>query len=145
MSVARNGTVVVTARTGSSILFKTMEGKDCLHNQNKDNRNLASAAHASIGPLESTMNQASESAIYSNLPPEIFDNLADHSMLDINPRSFVPLAGINGKPEQSNQHGTSIHKTGPVHIHRANNSVNNHYACERVLQDLLEVTSNQRR
>jgi hypothetical protein len=70
------------------------------------------------------MNQAIKSAIYSNLLPEVIDNLANHGMFNINPWSFVPLAGINGKPEQSNQHGTSIHKTGPVHIDRANNSVN---------------------
>jgi hypothetical protein len=67
--------------------------------------------------------------------------LTDHGMLGINPWSFVPFAGINGKPEQSNQHGTSVHKTGPVHIFRANNSVNNFYACERALKDLLEVAS----
>lgn len=82
---------------------------------------------------------------FSNLPPEFFDNLADHGMLGINPWSFVPLAGINGKPEQSNQHGTSIHKTGPVHIGRANNSVNGLYAYERAFKDLLEVTSYQGR
>jgi hypothetical protein len=71
--------------------------------------------------------------------------LTDHGMLGINLWSFEPLVGINGKPEQSNQHGTPIHKTGPIHIGRANNSVNHFYTYERALKDLLEVTSYQGR
>jgi len=45
------------------------------------------------------MNQSIKPAIYSSLPPEFFINLADHGVLGVNPWSFEPLAGVNGKPE----------------------------------------------
>lgn len=145
MPAAQHEALVITARAGSSVLFKLRKVRTVCITKNRGNRNLGSAAHASIRLLESSMNQAIEPTICSNLPSKFFDNLANHGMLDINPWSFVPLAGINGKPEQSNQHRTSIHKTGPGHIARANNSVNNLYAYESVLKDLLELTSYQSR
>jgi glucose-6-phosphate 1-dehydrogenase len=60
------------------------------------NRKLDSATRAA---LQRTINQLTKLVIYLSLPPEFFDNLADHGMLGINPWSFKPLAGVNSKPE----------------------------------------------
>ena len=49
--------------------------------------------------FEEEMHLLIKPAIYSSLRPEFFNNLADHGMLSINPWSFEPLAGVNGKPE----------------------------------------------
>lgn len=73
--------------------------------------------------------------------PEFFNNLADHGMPGINLWSFEPLTGVNGKPEKSKQHGKPVHKTGPVHIGSANDSVNNFSVDDRAFKDLLKVTS----
>jgi len=62
-------------------------------NGNADSRNQTFRLFVPQGiPIDQTRN-------YLSLTAGFYDNLADHGMLGINPRSFKPLASINSKPE----------------------------------------------
>jgi hypothetical protein len=133
--------IVIRAGIESSSQLKLRRASTLDIIKDKDSRKLGSAARAAFPAPEQTVNQSTKLATPSGLPLVFFNNLADHGMLGINPGSCIPLAGVNSKPEQSNQHGSPVHETGPIHIRRANNCVNNFSTNDRVLMDLLEITS----